>query len=491
MEAVMRICTAIFLTFLFSLTLQGKDASCRWNQFRGPGGAGICPDDKSLPAQLDEKNLLWKSEIPYGLSSPCIWEDRIFLTGITGTNLETICIDRKDGKVLWRAEAWYEFIERVHRNNSPATPTTVTDGKRVYVYLGSSGLLCYDFEGTEVWSRVMRPSPNLYGTASSLILAGRHLVFLNDNRRESFIEAIDPSTGSTVWRKERSGQQYNWTTPMLWENNGSPELVINGQSVIKAYDLEDGAELWELPGVTDEPCVTPVTGHGLLFVTSYNMKTNTEVIGLPAWDDLVKELDRNGDGELTLAECKPNKSILSRADADGEGDHPLWGFHPFLDEDKNGRITGTEWRKIVKWVDSFPQENALLAVKPPAKPDGVAEIVWKYEKGVPECPSPLYFDHRVYMVKNGGMVTCLDSRTGKEIYQGKLDAGGPYYASPVVGDGKIYVASARGTVTVFRSGDKLEIMARNEFKERISATPALIDGKVYLRTNKHLFAFGS
>lgn len=296
--------------------------------------------------------------------------------------------------------------------------------------------------------------------------------------------------GTTIWRKERTGLEYNWTTPMFWDNKGTLELVINGQGAVKAYDLGDGSERWELPGLTDEPCVTPVTGHGFIFITSYNMKTNTEVIGLPAWDDLVAELDLDGDGELTLMESKPKKSILSRADADGEGDHSLWGFHPFMDEDKNGKITRTEWQKIVDWVDSFPQENALLAVKPPGKADEVAEVVWKYEKGIPECPSPLYFNHRVYMVKNGGMITCLDSRTGKEIYQAKLGAGGPYYASPVVGDNKIYVASARGTVTVFKTGDTLEILARNEFKERISATPALVDGKVYVRTDKHLYAFG-
>jgi outer membrane protein assembly factor BamB len=494
MEAVMGIrvaCHVAVLFFaLFSITSQAEEARCRWNQFRGPRGAGIETDGKALPAELDEKSMIWKSEVPHGLSSPCIWGNRVFLTGITGTSLETICVDRTTGKILWRAEAWYEFIERVHRTNSPATPTAATDGKHVYVYLGSSGLLCYDFDGGEVWNRVLRPSPNLYGTASSLILAGGHLVFLNDNRRKSYLEAIDPATGETVWRSERPGLQYNWTTPMLRENGEVLELVINGQGMIKAYDLADGSERWDLPGLTDEPCVTPVTGDGFIFITSYNMKTNTEVIGLPAWDDLVGELDLDGDGELTLKESKPKKSILSRADADGEGDHPLWGFHSFLDEDGNGKITGTEWQKIVRWVDSFPQENALLAVRPPAEADGVAEIVWKYNRGVPECPSPLYFDHRVYMVKNGGMVTCLDSRTGREIYQTKLGSGGPYYASPVVGDGKIYVASARGTVTVFKAGDKLEILARNEFKERISATPALVDGKVYVRTNRHLYAFG-
>jgi outer membrane protein assembly factor BamB len=440
---------------------------------------------------LDEdKNLLWKCETPFGHSSPCICGDRIFLTGITGTELETICIDRRSGQILWRAPAWYEFIERVHRSNSPATPSPTCDGRRLYVYLGSSGLLCYDLDGKEVWSRVMRTPPNMYGTASSLILAGDLLVFCNDNERQSYLEAIDPATGKTVWRKERAELKYNWTTPMHWKHNGVDELVVNGQGGLRAYGLKNGAERWNLPGLTPEPCVTPVSHDGLIYVTSYNMKTNTEVIGLPAWEDLVKELDTDGDGALTLAESRPNKSILSRADADGEGDHPLWGFHPHLDEDQDGKLTGSEWKKIVAWVDSFPQENAIMAIKPPDEGGGVARVVWRYKRGVPEVPSPLYYNQRVYSVKNGGMITCLDSRTGEEKYRARLGAAGPYYASLVAGDGKIFAASVRGVVTVFEAGDELKILAHNELNERISATPALLEGKVYVRTDRHLYAFG-
>jgi len=205
----------------------------------------------------------------------------------------------------------------------------------------------------------------------------------------------------------------------------------------------------------------------------------------------VKELDTDGDGELTLEETKPNKSILSRADADGEGDHPLWGFHRFLDEDRDGKVTSTEWQKIVAWIDSFPQANAIMAVRPPKNEGSPAEIVWKHEKGVPEVPSPLYHDGRVYSVKNGGLVTCLDAKTGEKKYRARLGAGGPYYASLVAGDGKVFASSIRGVVTVFEPGDELKVLAQNDLKERISATPALLGGTVYVRTDKHLYAFGA
>lgn len=477
------------LFFLYAAALCAQQNT--WPQFRGQGGLGVVGGEEALPVDFSsEKNLLWAADLPYGLSSPCIWGDRIFLTGVTGSELEIFCVDRNTGEKLWSRQAWYEFIERVHRANSPATPTPVTDGRHVFVYMGSSGLMCYDMEGNELWSRVVRIPPNLYGTASSLVLASGHLIFCNDTQRGSALEAINPENGETVWRTVRKDLQYNWTTPMVWENGGVQEIVVNGQARMVAYDAKDGSERWSLPGLTDEPIVTPISANGLVYVTSYNMKTNSEVMRPPLWEDLVKELDTDGDGMLTFTESKANRSILSRADADGEGDHPLWGFHRFLDEDKDGKITGQEYDKIIKWVDSFPQSNAIMAVRPGADSTQPAEIVWKYEKGIPECPSPLFYKGRVYLLKNGGMLTCLDAGTGELKYQERIGAGGPYYASPVAGDGKIYTASARGKLAVIQAGDCFKVLSVHDFADRIGATPALVDGKMYLRTGKRLYAFG-
>jgi outer membrane protein assembly factor BamB len=461
-----------------------------WGQFRGPNG-GVSTENKPLPVTFNENtNLIWKTPLGHGHSSPCVWGDRIFLTAIANNELETHCIDKHTGKTLWKKAAWYEFIERVHRVNSPASPTPVTDGKRVYVYFGSSGLLCYDFEGNEVWSRIMRTPPNLYGTSSSLLLAKGRLIFLDDNQRNSSLEAINPENGKTIWKVDRKEFKAGWSTPMLWNNDGVDEILVYGVWWLKAYDLKDGSERWSFPGLTDEPIIVPSTGDGLVYLTSYNMKSNPEVIGLPEWKDLVKEYDRDGDGELTFSEAKANKSILSRFDADGEGDHPLWGFHRFLDADKSGKVNEKEWAKMIAFLNSFKQENALMAVKPGVKEGEETKVVWKHEKGVPECPSPLLYNGRIYMVKNGGMISCLDSKTGELKYQDRLGAGGPYYASLITGDGKIFAASRRGVVTVFEAGDKLNVLARNDLKERIMATPAILDGKLYIRTENNLYAFG-
>ena len=145
---------------------------------------------------------------------------------------------------------------------------------------------------------------------------------------------------------------------------------------------------------------------------------------------------------------------------------------------------------MISFLDSFEQENALLAVRPGTYGGAETKVEWRHSYGVPECPSPLHYEDLVYLVKNGGIVSCLEAKTGVLKYQQKLGAGGPFYSSPVVGDGKIYIASARGVVAVFHAGEELEVMARNDLGERIMATPAIVDGRIFIRTEKNLFAFG-
>lgn len=473
-----------------AIAQDGAGPARQWNQFRGPGGSGIAPDDAPLPAVLDpQENLKWSCAVPPGHSSPCIWEGRIFLTAATERELQTICIDRETGKVLWTRAALADMFESRHQINSAATPSPTTDGERVFVYFGSCGLICYDLDGNELWMRRMRIPENMYGTAASPIVAGDRLIFLRDNANGSFLEAIEPATGATIWRKDRAGFTAGWSSPMVWNNNGVAEIVCYGVGWITAYALADGDERWSLPGLTDEPAITPVSGEGLVYVTSYNMRTNPEVIGLPEFSTLIEQYDGDDDGELAYEEIRPNKSILSRFDADGEGDHPLPGFFRFLDRDRDGSLTSTEWDRMYAFLDQFKFANGLLAIRP-GDGERETEIVWQHRRGVPECPSPVYHDGHVYTIKNGGIVSCLDAGTGAVHFQSRLDAGGPYYASPVVGDGKVYVASARGEVTVLDAGDELNVLSGNDLGDRIMATPALVLGTVYVRTESQLMAFG-
>lgn len=483
-------CHHVFLTAL-SLCAVLSAQTEQWSQFRGPGSRGIAVSDAALPTEFGlEQNLIWKLPVGPGHSSPCIWGGRIFLTTSEGETVELLCIDRKTGEILWRRSHQGQAEKRLHRVNSAATPTPTADGERVYAYFGSVGMVCYDFEGEELWRREIQDQKNIYGTATSPILAGGSLIICRDTNGESFLESIEPSTGKTRWHVDRTGFPSGWSTPVLWEHEGIKELLVYGAFRLSSYDLADGHERWSVPGLADEPAITPVTGEGLVFVSSYNMNTNPEVVGLPEFETLLADYDMDGDELLTREEVLPNKSILSRMDADGEGDHPLRGFFRFLDANRDEHLDAKEWQKMIAWLGNFEHANALLAIRPGDGDERDAEIAWQFPRGVPECPSPLYHDGLVYIVKNGGMISCLEAESGQLEYQGRIGARGPRYSSPVYGDGKIYAASARGVVSVIAAGDELLVLAQNDLGERIMATPAIVNGHIYLRTEEHLFAFG-
>lgn len=469
-----------------------------WNQFRGPGGRGVARDAAEhppenptrYPTELDSgKELLWEAALPPGHSSPVLYGENVFVTGFRNERLETLCLDRESGEVRWRRALEPTGSERLHRVNSEASATPATDGERVYAYFGTFGLIAYNVDGEEVWRRPLEAPNNTFGSAASPVLANGRLLFLHDANDGSFVEAINPVDGATLWRRERTDFKSGWSTPTVWERDGRLEVLVYGVWWLTAYDFETGEELWSVPGLTDEPIVMPAAGEGLVFVTSYNMKTNTEVIGLPEFAALVEELDQDGDGSLDAKEAEANESVLSRHDADGEGDHPLRIFFRFLDEDRDGEITSTEWKKIVEWVDGFAHANGVIAIRPAAGEGDAAEIAWSYPHGVPECPSPLFYEGRIYLVKNGGLVTCLDARTGALEFQERLDARGPWYSSPVAAGGCVYAASARGVVTVFEAAGELRVKGQVDLGERIMATPALSAGVVYVRTESRLLAF--
>lgn len=462
-----------------------------WNQFRGPDGRGAAAGDATYPVEFGpETNLQWKVPVGEGNSSPVVFGGHLYLTERAGDELATLAFDTRTGARLWRRALPLRHEERVHEVNSLASPTPVADEHGVIVHFGGFGLAAYDHAGTLRWERQYPAPDNTFGTAASPILARGQLLLVHDSNADSFVESIDPQTGETRWRTEREGFGAGWSTPTVWSNQGVPELLVYGVWWLKAYDLEDGSERWGVPGLTDEPIVTPASGEGLVFVTSYNMKTNTEVVGLPSFDELLAAHDADGDGRLDREEAARNESVLSRHDADGEGDHPLRIFERFLDADRDGAIERAEYSKLERWVEGFAHANALMAIRPG---DGEREtsIAWQHGRGIPECPSPLFREGRVYTVKNGGIASCYVAASGELLWQERIGARGPIYASPVSADGKLYIATARGDVAVLRAADELEVLARNGLGERIVATPALAGGTIYLRTSAHLWAFGA
>ena len=276
----------IFLPVVTILVLgfHGLADAENWPQFRGWNGAGIS-EEKNLPIHWSaQDNVYWKAELPGpGHSSPCIWGDKIFLTAFRPEGgppkisdewvpepkgeLIALALSTRTGKVLWQRKIPVK-IEQVHVFNSPASPTPITDGKRVYFYFGSYGLLCYDLEGNKIWDLPLGPSGNDHGGSSSPILYKDSLIMNSDNDEDPFLLAIHKKTGKPKWRTSRSSFDRSFATPMLWQVNGKTEVVVSGSYRVKGYDPDTGEEIWTCRGMTRWAVPIPVAAHGLLFATS-------------------------------------------------------------------------------------------------------------------------------------------------------------------------------------------------------------------------------
>jgi len=285
------IASTVALCLLTQLTLAGE---ADWPQFRGPGARGVAPDAARTDTWSATEHIGWVREIAgRGWSSPIVSGDRVFLTtAVSFGEVEeakkglyfggerkdrpsaehvwlVVCLDLNSGEILWEKEVHRGVPETgLHIKNSFASETPVTDGERVYAYIGNVGLFCLDFDGGLLWERRWPPvrTQAEWGTAASPTLHGDRLFLVNDNQEQSFMESIDCRTGKTVWHIDRD-EKSNWATPFVWVNDQRTEIVTPGSGKTRAYDL-DGNELWQLGGSSTITVATPYAEHGLLYVSS-------------------------------------------------------------------------------------------------------------------------------------------------------------------------------------------------------------------------------
>ena len=448
--------------------------SC-WPQFRGSNGQGVA--EGKPPVEFGPTtNLLWQTALPTGHSSPCIWGDRIFLTALEGQKLKTICLQRGTGKILWSSLAPAEQIEKSHPTGSPAASTPTTDGRNVYVYFGSFGLLCYDFKGKEIWHKPLPMPVTGYGSGSSPVVVGKRLLLNCDQDGGSFLLAVDSRSGKTLWKTGRPGFVRGFATPLVLPQGENGEVIMAGNNRVMAYELKDGSEKWSARGLPGyDVCPTPVAGEGLVFVAGLGNPALPGSITLPAFAEYSAANDKNKDGKISLDEMPSG---------------PLKSNFGILDPNRDGAITADEWEASAK---NFARgENSLFAVRPGGHGDVTdSQVVWKQKRGVPRISSPLFYHERIYVVKDGGILSCFNAKDGTPVWQEeRVGAEGDYYASPVAANGRVYVASKRGVVAVIEAGETLKVIARNNLGEEIMATPAIVEDTFYVRTAKHLYAFG-
>ncbi len=395
-----------------SFILLAEAASAdNWPQWRGPRSQGTSTETRLPVTWSGTENVRWKTALPGpGHSSPITWGNRIFLTAYKreGSKLLTLAIDKATGKIVWEREVAARQIEQMHPTNAPASPTPATDGKYVYVYFGSFGLVCYDFDGKKIWEKPLGPFPNEWGSASSPVLHGNALILNCDTDAEDFLLALNKTTGDTLWRTSRSNVNRSWAVPVVWNASGTDEIVISGSGRVKAYDARDGKELWTVEGLTTWVTPTPVIAHGMLYVAS------------------------NGPGGNVIMAIRPGG---------------------------RGNVTSTH-------------------------------VAWRYDRSAPYSSSPVIAGDYLYAVKNGGVMTCLNARTGEVAWQQRIPAGGEYYASLLAADGKVYALSEEGKATVVAAKPAYELLGTNNMGERCMASPAISDGQIFIRSDNTLFCIG-
>jgi outer membrane protein assembly factor BamB len=371
-------------------------------------------------------------------------------------------------------------------------------------------LICYDFDGTELWKVPLPLRPSRFGSGTSPVVVDDLVVLNRDEwpaiRRteqggfepgesDAHILAVHAADGTTAWDTKRPGSFVFYSTPVVWRGPQGTQVLLMGSSRLTSYDVKTGKELWWVNELPPQVCATPQVNDTHVYLTATGMFGEPDTfLGLPDFATFLQQHDQDGDGQIAISEIPADFVVVDRRASGGAGNSPLTMFAPGMDRNQDQKIDQQEWKGFDAGVGTFIKNapQGVYAIRLGGEGDVTkTNIQWHVTRGVTEVPSLLVLSDRMFLVRNGGIVHCRDLETGQDLYQGRLGAVGGYYASPVLAGGNVYFASDRGAVTVIAAHTpRLEVLARNDLQEPIMATPAPLEGRLYVRTAAHLYAFG-
>jgi hypothetical protein len=254
-------------------TQPAKSEPC-WGRFRGPGGLGIASGAKLPVVWSTEKNVLWKVPMPgAGASSPIVVGSRVFVTcysgyhvpGIPGGSLEglkrhVLCLNLADGKILWQQD--FPAVQPETKyvgEHGYAASTPASDGERLYVFFGKSGVFALDLDGKKLWQADVGSNIHDWGSAASPVIY-KDLVIVNASVESESLVALDKKTGKGAWRAP--GIRMAWNTPLLADVGGKTELVIGVEGNLLGINPDSGRTLWKCAGMKSYMCPSPVAAGG-------------------------------------------------------------------------------------------------------------------------------------------------------------------------------------------------------------------------------------
>ncbi|KPK77018.1 MAG: hypothetical protein AMJ79_04695 [Phycisphaerae bacterium SM23_30] len=419
------------------LSLSGVCFGQNWPQWRGPFLNGSA-DIKNLPASWSEtENTAWELKLPgEGSATPVVWDNLLFLASTDSTyeKLYAICVDISGGKIVWQEEACRVTFDvpRNQQRNTKATSSPVTDGKRVYFLFGTGDLIAYDFKGQEIWSRNLSKDYGNFdlnwGYGSSPLLLEDKLIV-------------------QVLRRDRP-----------WHRAAGD--IEPHKSLVMALDGETGKNIWLIERKTDaqnesqDAYTTPMVYQG-------KERTDIIVVG----------------GDYVTGHDPVNGKELWR-----------FGYAPRKDR---------AWRLVpsplvvddLVYIVAPRGGQPMYAIK--AGGSGTLtndDVAWIFERYTPDVCTSLFYQGRLYVVDDSRrLLSCLDPKTGKQIWQGELGGRAVFRASPTGADGKIYCVNENGEVVVLAAGDEFKELFRTQLNEsptRSSIVAAA--GRLFIRTPSKL-----
>jgi len=410
-----------------------------WGHWRGPSFNGSTTET-GLPASWSKtENVAWATPLPgFSGATPVIWGDHVFVTSPDADkNLLLVCLNRKDGKVLWQKTV--AAGDREQGRNNMASPSPVTDGKSVFVIFGTGDLAAYDFSGTELWSRSLAKEYGrfsimwIYGSSPLLYEGKLYVQVLQRNppppdythaiddkpARESYLLCLDPKTGKNIWRHVRPSDARNesqeaYSSPIPCKGRNGTEIIIVGGNYTTAEDARSGEELWRCGGL--------------------NSRND------PYWRIVPSPVVADG----MIIACAPKRE-------------PVFG----IKDGGKGLVTESH-------------------------------VAWSFKEFPSDCVTPLYYKKKLFVLDGDKKtMTCLDPKTGEKKWQGNLGVREIFRGSPTGADGRIYCISEEGTVVILEAGEEFKVLATIPMGEGpVRSSIAAADGHLFIRTAKNLYCIG-
>jgi len=309
-----------------------------------------------------------------------------------------------------------------------------------------------------------------------------------DQDQGSYLLAVNKDSGRAAWKVDRPEVISGYSTPTVYQPKAGPKQVIVPESFqLSAYSVADGRRVWWVRGLACEMKSIASYDDEYLYINGWGFPQNQpgQQIETVPFDDALQRYDKDKDGAIGKAEVEG----IDRASSDKMGRMLNAAFEAF-DHDRDLRLSVKEWGVFRSMMSA---ENGLLAIKLGGEGDQTkAAIRWRYQRPVPQVPSTLLYKGVLYMVNDSGILISFDPATGNVLKQGRLlGAIDKYFASPVGGDGKVYLVSQDGTVSIVEAKGEWEVLGVHALGDEVFATPALTDdGKIFVRTRGALFCFG-